>query len=101
VAFCNDCKRFVNQYCDRCGENFGISVCEKYACGGTMRCPFCQGDHLSKQKEFGADPYNYRKKIREQSPNGNPCQKCGFELKSEWRFCPMCGKGRQANPGKE
>jgi hypothetical protein len=96
VAYCNDCKVYVNQSCDKCHDGFGISVCEKYACGGTMRCPSCNGTNLSKTKEFGADPYDYTRKVREARDKGisQPALigcTCGFKLKSEWKYCPMCG----------
>lgn len=116
VAYCNECNRYVNQYCDRCGDNFGISVCEKYGCGGTMRCPFCNGSTLSAKKEFGPDPYDYRKKSKGGEPGRPPapapqpapqpqaqapppqqaaassqCPMCGYNISAEWKYCPMCG----------
>jgi RNA polymerase subunit RPABC4/transcription elongation factor Spt4 len=110
VAWCKNCKRFVNQYCDRCGDNFGISVCEKYGCGGAMRCPFCGEANLSATKEFGPDPYDYRHKSKDgapppqaaapprQAPAPQPqaaeisaCPMCSYRIDSEWKYCPMCG----------
>ena len=102
VAYCNDCERYVNQYCDRCGDNFGISVCEKYGCGGSMRCPFCGGANLSAKKEFGPDPYDYRKKRKEDLVSGragvevqhgqtSQCPMCNFKIEINWKYCPMCG----------
>ncbi len=104
VAWCKNCKRFVNQYCDRCGDNFGISVCEKYGCGGSMRCPFCGEANLSATKEFGPDPYDYRHKSSDQiaaerrappppaAPSGaSHCPMCGYNIQQEWKYCPMCG----------
>ncbi len=110
VAWCSVCKRPVNQYCDTCGENFGIVVCEKYACGGTMMCPICGNKELRPMKEaqMGPDPYDYskltkeeREKIRKSgvklSPEDLPheapskCPMCGFNLQSNWKFCPNCG----------
>jgi len=105
VAYCNNCKRYVNQYCDKCGDNFGIAMCEKYACGGTMRCPFCGGNDLTAKKEFGPDPYDYRGKSKEErsmasppeerrqapAPKASQCPMCGFKIDTNWKYCPMCG----------
>ncbi len=101
VAWCINCRRFVNQYCDRCGDNFGIAVCEKYGCGGAMRCPFCGEASLSATKEFGPDPYDYRHKSKDQiadeRPSGTPaptsskCPMCGYTTQHDWKYCPMCG----------
>ena len=94
VAYCNDCTVYVNQYCDKCTDNFGIGICEKYACGGLMRCPGCKGTNLSARKEFGPDPYDYQKKMREGKvtmPSKDTCS-CGFKLDKAWRYCPNCGK---------
>jgi hypothetical protein len=80
VAWCETCKRYVNQYCDKDGENFGINACEKYACGGTMVCPICGGnDLLAKKPEPGLeiedltkdiDPEALRKKREEMAQSG-------------------------------
>ena len=109
VAWCPVCNRAVNQYCDRCGESFGTTVCEKYACGGTMVCPICGNKDLKPMSEakFGPDPYDYSKKgkderIEESAPApaaaARPaetapakCPMCGFELENIWKFCPNCG----------
>ena len=110
VAFCPVCKRPVNQYCDTCGENFGITVCDKYACGGTMMCPICGCKELKPMSEAdkGPDPYDYSKKSRDErltqqdeapmkSATGgskeppSKCPMCGFDLQSNWKFCPNCG----------
>ncbi len=112
VAWCINCRRFVNQYCDRCGDNFGISVCEKYGCGGGMRCPFCGEPSLSATKEFGPDPYDYRHKSKDQianelrappprdgtqqqapspPPTATQCPMCSYKTQQEWKYCPMCG----------
>ena len=94
-AFCENCQRYVNQYCDRCGENFGTVVCEKYACGGTMICPICGGSSLkTKKEEKGPDPYDPRAKLQASkapAAAGRHCVKCGFELVRTWKFCPECG----------
>lgn len=109
VAWCPVCKRPVNQYCDTCGENFGITVCEKYACGGTMMCPICGCKELKPmgEAEVGPDPYDYSQKSRDErlqtkdevkpapssTAQGTPskCPMCGFDLQSNWKFCPNCG----------
>ena len=111
VAWCPVCKRPVNQYCDTCGENFGIVVCDKYACGGTMMCPICGCKELKAMSDanLGPDPYDYSKRSREERvsktesirststtvevPHEAPskCPMCGFDLKSSWKFCPNCG----------
>ncbi len=112
VAWCSNCNRPVNQYCDTCGENFGIIVCEKYACGGTMMCPICGGKNLKPMKDakMGPDPYDFSKLTKEERESikvvGGPkkqrvegipqaapskCPMCGFDLQSNWKFCPNCG----------
>lgn len=111
VAWCAVCKRPVNQYCDRCGENFGITVCEKYACGGTMMCPICGSKELRSMSDvkMGPDPYDYSQtpkdehmaETSEQKPSRAPseelketpskCPMCGFDLQNAWKFCPNCG----------
>ena len=114
VAWCVNCQRPVNQYCDRCGEGFGTIVCEKYACGGTMVCPICGGKELKDMKEvkFGPDPHDYSKKTKEdriresqRSMQAEPsksapldtsgveltCPMCRFRVQKGWKFCPECG----------
>jgi hypothetical protein len=111
VAWCGNCKRPVNQYCDTCGENFGIVKCEKYACGGIMMCPICGAKDLKPMKEakMGPDPYDYSKISRDdrqslkkdgevspataEIPQEAPskCPMCGYDLQSNWKFCPNCG----------
>jgi hypothetical protein len=110
VAWCSKCNRPVNQYCDTCGENFGIVVCEKYACGGTMMSPICGNKNLAPMKDvkMGPDPYDYSKTSKEdrdtrraseppRTPSDLPkeapskCPMCGFDLQSNWKFCPNCG----------
>lgn len=92
TAFCNVCNTYVNQKCDRCGDNFGVSVCEKYACGGNMKCPGCGQSKLSARKDFGIDPYDFVKRSKEK-PVENLCP-CGFTLDRVWKYCPMCGKAK-------
>jgi hypothetical protein len=108
VSWCPVCRRPVNQYCDTCGENFGITVCEKYACGGTMMCPICGCKELKPMSEAEKipDPYDYSKKSREErisekvtrkagaardAAAPSKCPMCGFDLQSNWKFCPNCG----------
>ena len=96
-AYCENCQRYVNQYCDRCGENFGTVVCEKYACGGTMICPICGGNNLKGKKESsGPDPYDPRSRHHDKAPAPPPgkCMKCGFDLTASWKYCPECGNRR-------
>ena len=92
VAYCNDCKRFVNQYCLRCGGQTGIDLCRQFACGGRMACPFCNGSNLTSRKEEGLDPYEYRRRIREETLEIPDCPACNYKLKNEWAYCPMCGQ---------
>jgi hypothetical protein len=61
VAYCNNCKRYVNQFCEKCGATYGIDVCEWYACGGRMICPECGGSDLVAKKKFNTDPYDFSK----------------------------------------
>ncbi len=111
VAYCEDCKRPVNQVCDNCGESFGVTVCEKYACGGTMMCTRCGSKKLTPmgEKKLGPDPYDYSKLSREErmaakagevrgatsvpmpTEDKPKCPICGFEVLSNWKYCPECG----------
>ena len=108
VAWCPNCKRPVNQYCDKCGESFGTTLCEKYACGGTMMCPICGSKELKAMSDvkMGPDPYDYSKKPPGERPKEDKprpagdstfettpskCPMCGFELQNNWKFCPNCG----------
>ena len=117
VAWCDDCRRPVNQYCDICGDNFGTVVCDKYACGGTMMCPICGGKNLKEMKDvqLGKDPHDYsrvhkeeRSRIIPKNPQRPPdaipirksdkaaeekqtCPLCGFPVERTWKYCPECG----------
>jgi hypothetical protein len=93
VAYCKDCDKIINQYCDRCGDNFGVTICEKYACGGTMRCPTCNGANLSQRKEFGPDPYDFARQKKEgrAAPAPKPAAAAPAEV-DRIRICPYCGK---------
>ena len=119
VAWCETCKRYVNQYCNKCNENFGVTVCEKYACGGTMVCPICGGSNLVAKKSIEKDPYDYRDLSKEDRIAGKTertladvsdgktsgsvttagelghtkCPMCGFAVEGHWKYCPMCGVG--------
>lgn len=90
TAFCNVCGCYVNQKCDRCGDNFGVDRCEKYACGGVMKCPGCGQSKLSARKDFGADPYDFSRRAKE--PVRVDLCACGAKLDKVWKYCPMCGK---------
>ena len=111
VVWCNNCNRYVNQVCERCGDSFGELYCEKYACGGRMICPICHGhdletvaEHKKKEQEF-IDKYDYAtlRKMginpEAQGGGGGPsqpvqkphCISCGFEIEPTWNFCPNCG----------
>jgi hypothetical protein len=109
VAYCNDCNRYVNQYCEICSGNFGVQLCDRYGCGGRMLCPICGGNNLSQKREPTPDPYDFkRQKDRTVSPKGahsdiearyfaermqkeatppKPTQ----SLKRSERHCPLCG----------
>ena len=119
VAYCNDCKRYVNQYCERCAGNFGVDVCERYGCEGRMLCPICGGNNLTSKREDVSSstdfkrrtPYKKKgaasdlearyfqeKKMKQEeqasaAPRGSErhCPLCGYPLKEEWKFCPECG----------
>ena len=109
VAYCKNCDRLVNQFCDRCGDNFGITICEKYACGGTMRCPNCNGAELTPRKEFGPDPYDFKHRKAEEgdAPKEAPkpvpdyvgkldgsqaAPQPQVESDDRIKICPYCGK---------
>ncbi|MGA1872291.1 MAG: hypothetical protein ACMUHY_01340, partial [Thermoplasmatota archaeon] len=109
VAYCNNCQRYVNQTCERCGATYGVDKCDWYACGGRMICPNCGGSNLSAKKKFTADPYDFSKqKDRVYSTPGKQTdlekkyfaeQKAKEELESKKggapvrseRHCALCG----------
>jgi len=120
VAYCNNCKRYVNQYCEVCSGNFGVAVCERYGCGGRMLCPICGGNNITTKRENASDPYDFSKqkskvpagraasdiearyfaeqkmKEKDAAPGapktvGRHCPLCGYALNEEWKFCPECG----------
>jgi hypothetical protein len=117
VAYCLDCKRYVNQYCAVCSGNFGISVCERFGCGGKMLCPICGGNNLSSKREEVGSAYDFaqqrrlgqnrkaasdlearyfaeqREKDSAQIQTGGQrhCPLCGLRLETTWKFCPECG----------
>lgn len=94
VVWCNDCHRYVNQICNKCGDNFGLFKCEKYACGGIMICPQCGGSNLAVKAPEGSDPLGVKFSSMERAgPHGDPtkCHSCGYPLQDIWKFCPICG----------
>lgn len=117
VAYCLDCKRYVNQYCEVCSGNFGITVCERFGCGGRMLCPNCGGNNLSSKREEVGSAYDFAKQRKitsgrkaasdiearyfaEQMEKGaapstqagqRHCPLCGYKLEPSWKFCPECG----------
>ena len=98
VAYCKDCDKIVNQYCDRCGDNFGVTICEKYACGGTMKCPSCDGGNLSQRKDFGPDPYDFVRQKQDDGeaqaaqPAAAPQEAAQPASSDRIGICPYCGK---------
>jgi len=70
VAYCNNCRRYVNQSCERCGATYGVEKCEWYACGGRMICPNCGGSNLSAKQKFEPDPYDFSKQKDQTSSVG-------------------------------
>lgn len=97
VAYCNDCKRYVNPYCERCGGNFGIDVCERFGCGGRMTCPHCGGHNLTKHPDtarpalIGAEGGAKPALPQNLHITDTSCPLCGFPVKSSWNYCPDCG----------
>ncbi len=112
VAYCNNCRRYVNQYCEICSGNFGVKVCERYGCGGRILCPICGGNNLTSKREEATDPYDFSKeqiranarrgaasdiearyfvekriKEKEQGERGSQKADKGFRE----RHCPLCG----------
>lgn len=110
VAYCNDCKRYVNQYCEICDTNFGVKVCERFGCGGRMLCPICGGNNLGDKRESISNSYDFKKerdrlykprsnkaasdieakyfaekKMKESSPTARSSST------EESRHCPLCG----------
>lgn len=51
AAYCNNCKRYVNQSCDCCGGAMGITTCEVFGCTGSVFCPLCGQSNLSLRKQ--------------------------------------------------
>mgnify|MGYP006283970009 FL=1 len=115
VAYCNDCNRYVNQYCERCGGNFGVQVCERYGCGGRMLCPICGGNNLTSKREEGASskdfakkrPLPYKKKgaasdleekyFREKKKKQEEEKQESTSNTTAERHCPLCGYPLQDN----
>ncbi len=112
VAYCKDCKRYVNQYCEICGGNFGVEACERYGCGGSMLCPNCGGNNLSSKRESVSSPYDFKKERERLYSNK---KKAASDLEAQYfaerrlkeeaktdassarqskgpsRHCPLCG----------
>lgn len=110
VAYCKDCKRYINQYCEICGGNFGVEVCERYGCGGSMLCPNCGGNNLSSKREAADNSYDFKKerdrlysgnrkaasdieakyfaerKMKQDTPSSSMTAKSGIS-----KHCPLCG----------
>jgi hypothetical protein len=61
VAYCKDCKRYINQYCEICAGNFGVETCERFGCGGKMLCPNCGGSNLTNKRESVDNSYDFKK----------------------------------------
>lgn len=118
VAYCNDCKRYVNQYCEVCSGNFGVRTCDRFGCGGQMLCPVCGGNNLSSKREEPGSTHDFSKdrtayigkkkaaseiearyfaQEREKAETGaqtspdRHCPLCGYRLEASWKFCPECG----------
>ena len=109
VAYCNNCQRYVNQSCERCGATYGIEKCDWYACGGRMICPNCGGSNLSAKQKFGTDPYDFSKQkdrapsvpgmhtelekkyFAEQKMKEEMLQKSGGAAAKAERTCALCG----------
>jgi RNA polymerase subunit RPABC4/transcription elongation factor Spt4 len=117
VAYCLDCKRYVNQYCEICSGNFGITVCERFGCGGRMLCPVCGGNNLSSKREDVGSTYDFARQRKasggrkpaseiearyfaeqrdrgpsQEAPSSHRhCPLCGYRLEPTWKFCPECG----------
>lgn len=115
VSYCNDCKRYVNQYCEICGGNFGVATCERYGCGGKMLCPNCGGNNLGTKRESVSDPYDFAKEkeklfkkkkaasdyearyFAEKKMKEKQQEKARAPATPEKpaRHCPLCGYGLQ------
>ena len=108
VAYCKDCKRYINQYCEICGGNFGVETCERYGCGGSMLCPNCGGNNLSSKRESVESSYDFKKE-RDRLYSGS--RKAASDIEARYfaekkmeerssppsthtgstKHCPLCG----------
>lgn len=86
AIYCEDCKSYANQVCEKCGQTFGTLECEIYGCGGKMVCSKCGSQNLNPAKRPEHDPNDPRWK-HAQVPK---CD-CGYEVDKTWNYCPMCG----------
>ncbi|MGA1793954.1 MAG: zinc-ribbon domain-containing protein [Thermoplasmatota archaeon] len=109
VAYCNDCKRYINQYCEICSGNFGIKTCDRYGCGGRMLCPICGGNNLSSKRESVSTPYDFaqeRERLYEKKKAASDYEakyfaekrrkeledkQAGTQAAPGSRHCPLCG----------
>jgi hypothetical protein len=110
VSYCNDCKRYVNQFCEICSGNFGIAMCERFGCGGRMVCPICAGNNLTTKREDSGSSYDFSKQRRapigdrkmasdlearyfaEKRDKENAAPEKAFQGKDR-KHCPLCGYG--------
>ena len=44
IKYTERCHDYSRGYCTNCGKD---TICEKYACGGSMVCPICGGSNLA------------------------------------------------------
>ena len=116
VSYCNDCKRYVNQFCEICSGNFGIAMCERFGCGGRMVCPLCGGNNLSTKREEGGSSYDFAKQRKsgavdrkmasqleakyfaeQKERNVSPQASSPLVPAKERKHCPLCGYGLDAS----
>lgn len=114
VAYCSDCRRYVNQYCEICSGNFGVKTCDRYGCEGRMLCPNCGGNNLSSKKADPVNPYDFSK----EKLKNKYMKRAASEIEAQYfvdkqlkaqtggssasqdtpggsRRCPLCGYGLQ------
>lgn len=111
VAYCKDCKRYVNQDREICSGNFGVDACERYGCGGKMLCPVCGGNNLSSKRESVSLPYDFKKEremiystdkkaasdiearyfAEKKIKEDKGAEISGLHQDSTSRHCPLCG----------
>ena len=101
VAYCNNCRRYVNQYCEICSGNFGVKVCERYGCGGRMLCPICGGNNLSKKRQYDADPFDFSKEQIKQKVRKGAASEIEARYFVEQKMKEKGGASSTASPAKE